>query len=110
MATTPVSQSGVYTNTYTDLPISKEATTSRVLVNNDVLRHVMFTMDAGQVLTEHTSTRAVIVNILEGRFRFTINGKDNEVAPGDVIYLAPNEPHAVEALAPSRMSLTLVVV
>ena len=62
MTTTPVSQSGVYTNTYTDLPISKEATTSRVLVNNDVLRHVMFTMDAGQVLTEHTSTRAVIIN------------------------------------------------
>jgi len=106
MTTTPVSQSGVYTN----LPISKEATTSRVLVNNDVLRHVMFTMDAGQVLTEHTSTRAVIINILEGRFRFTINGKDNEVVPGDVIYLAPNDPHAVEALEPSRMSLTLVVV
>ena len=105
MATTPVSQSGVYTNTYTDLPISKEATTSRVLVNNDVLRHVMFTMDAGQVLT-----RAVIINILEGRFRFTINGKDNEVVPGDIIYLAPNDPHAVEALEPSRMSLTLVVV
>ena len=110
MATTPVSQSGVYTNTYTERPISKEATTSRVLVNNDVLRHVMFTMDAGQVLTEHTSTRAVIINILEGRFRFTINGKDNEVVPGDVIYLAPNDPHAVEALEPSRMSLTLVVV
>jgi len=110
MATTPVSQSCVYTNTYTDLPISKEATTSRVLVNNDVLRHVMFTRDAGQVLTEHTSTRAVIINILEGRFRFTINGKDNEVVPGDVIYLAPNDPHAVEALEPSRMSLTLVVV
>jgi len=70
----------------------------------------MFTMDAGQVLTEHTSTRAVIINILEGRFRFTINGKDNEVVPGDVIYLAPNDPHAVEALEPSRMSLTLVVV
>ena len=32
MATTPVTESGVYTNTYTDLPISKEATTSRVLV------------------------------------------------------------------------------
>jgi len=70
----------------------------------------MFTMDTGQVLTEHTSTRAVIINILEGRFRFTINGKDNEVVPGDVIYLAPNDPHAVEALEPSRMSLTLVVV
>ena len=110
MATTPVSQSGVYTNTYTDLPISKEATTSRVLFKNHVLRYAMCTLGTGHVLSEHTSTRAVIINILEGRFRFTINGKDNEVAPGDVIYLAPNDPHAVEALEPSRMSLTLVVV
>lgn len=110
MPTTRVSQSGVFTNTFTDLPISKEATTSRVLVNNDVLRHVMFAMDAGQLLTEHSVDRAVIINILEGRFTFTVADVEHEVIPGDVIYLAPNEPHAVVALEPSRMSLTLVVV
>ena len=37
------------------LPISEEATTSRVVVNNDVLRTVIFTFDAGQMLTEHAS-------------------------------------------------------
>ena len=37
-------------------PNSEEATTSRVEVNNDVLRTVVFTFDAGQMLTEHAST------------------------------------------------------
>ena len=109
MTTTSVFESGVFTQTSADLPISKEATTSRVLVNNELLRHVMFAMDEGQVLTEHSSPRAVIVNILEGRFKFTVAGVDNEVVAGDVIYLAPDERHAVVALEPSRMGLTLVV-
>ena len=51
----------------------------------------------------------MIVNILEGRFKFTVAGVDNEVVAGDVIYLAPDERHAVVALEPSRMGLTLVV-
>ncbi len=110
MTTTPVSESGVFTPTFAELPISKNATTSRVLVNNEALRHVMFAMDAGQVLTDHSSPRAVIVNILQGRMRFTVAGTDHEVSAGDVIYLAPDERHAVEALEPARMSLTLVVV
>lgn len=109
MTTTSVSESRVFPQTSSDLPISKEATTSRVLVNNELLRHVMFTMDKGQVLTEHSSPRAVIVNILEGHMRFTVAGVDHDVVAGDVIYLAPDERHAVEALEPSRMGLTLVV-
>lgn len=109
MPTTPVNQSGVFVHTSDDLPISKEATTSRVLVNNELLRHVMFAMDKGQVLTDHSSPRAVIVNILQGRMRFTVAGVDHEVVAGDVIYLAPDERHAVEALEPSRMGLTLVI-
>ncbi|WP_311377078.1 cupin domain-containing protein [Actinobaculum massiliense] len=109
-ATTASSTSLVVTDVFKELPIAKEATTSRVLVNNDVLRHVTFSMDAGQVLTEHASARAVIVNILRGKMRFVVAGQTYEVSDGDVIYLAPGERHAVEAIEPTYMSLTLVVV
>lgn len=108
MPTTPVSQSGAFLNLYSELPITKEATTSRVIVNNKVLRHVLFSFDAGQVLTEHSSTRAVIVNLLEGNMDFVVSGTEYHLETGDVIYLAPNERHAVEAKTPCRMSLTLV--
>lgn len=107
--TTKLSESVVATDVYDELPIVKESTTSRVLLNNELMRHVMFSMDAGQVLTEHSSARAVVVNILQGSLRFVVGGKENTVKAGDIVYLAPGERHAVEALEPAYFSLTLVV-
>ena len=77
------------------LPISEEATTSRVVVNNEILRTVVFTFDAGQVLTEHSSPRAVIVTLLEGEMDFSIGERTERMGAGDVIYLAPGD--AVDA-------------
>ena len=74
------------------LPISEEATTSRVVVNNDILRTVIFAFDAGQVLTEHASPRAVIVTLLEGEMDFSIGERTERMGAGDVIYLAPQRP------------------
>lgn len=108
--TTPVEESIVRTGVFEELPVVKESTTSRVLVNNDVLRHVMFSMDAGQVLTEHAQARAVIVNLLTGVMDFTVGDEKHTLKAGDVIYLAPGERHAVEAIEPCYMSLTLVAV
>lgn len=108
MAATPLHESLAITDLLADLPITKEATTSRVVVNNPLLRVVLFAMDAGQQLTEHSSTRAVVVQLLSGKMNFTIAGKDNILSPGDVIYLAPDERHAVVALEPCHMALVLV--
>lgn len=108
MPSTPVHESQQFTGVFEKLPILEEATTSRVVVNNDVLRHVMFSFDAGQVLTEHASPRAVIVNQLSGKMRFTVNGKTKDLIAGDVVYIAPGDRHALECLEACHMSLTLV--
>lgn len=108
MPTTPVEQSDFFTGVFNKLPILEEATTSRVVVNNDVLRHVVFSFDAGQVLTEHASPRAVIVQQLSGKMRFRIGDQTHDLAAGDVVYLAPGDRHALEALEPCHMALTLV--
>ena len=54
-SSTPSSESLFRLGLNEALPTSEEATTSRVVVNNDILRTVVFTFDAGQVLTEHSS-------------------------------------------------------
>ena len=90
------------------LPVSEEATTSRVVVNNDVLRTVIFTFDAGQMLTEHASTKAVVVTLLEGEMDFSIGERNERMKAGDVIYLAPNDRHALTAVTPCRMELVMV--
>jgi putative cupin region len=40
--------------------------------------------------------------------RFTVNGETKDIVAGDVVYLAPGARHALEALEPCHMALTLV--
>ncbi|WKD61959.1 Cupin domain protein [Corynebacterium ciconiae DSM 44920] len=84
------------------------AATSKVLVNNEHLRTVIFSFNAGDTLAEHSSPRAVVVQLIDGRLNVTVAGEPHEMHPGDVIYLAPNERHALEALEASHMSLVMV--
>ncbi len=108
MPTSPSSTSQVIAGVHADLPVPHQATTSRALLHNDVVRVVVFVFDTGEQLSEHTAAKPVVVQLLEGRMRFELDGVDHQLAAGDVVYLAPGAPHALEALEPSRLSLVLV--
>lgn len=108
MTKTDVTQSTVTGGVHADLPISSEATTSRTVVSNDAARVVVFAMDAGQELTDHSAARPVVVQVIEGRLTFTVAGQSHDLDAGDVVYLAPGERHAVLALTPCRFVLVLV--
>ncbi len=90
------------------LPVAADSTTSRVVVNNSLLRVVYFGFDTGELLTDHSSPRAVVVQLLDGAIRFTYEGRESTMAPGDVIYLAPGVLHSLVADAPSHVSLVMV--
>jgi len=105
---TAIDTSGVVTDVLAELPIGKDATTSRVLVNNPLLRVVYFSFDAGQELTEHASPRAVVVTLLSGAMDFTVGTQVHRLAAGDVVYLAPGERHALVAVEPCHLSLVMV--
>jgi quercetin dioxygenase-like cupin family protein len=108
VARTPVDESIVIADLVSEVPVTPSATTSRVVVANDALRMVVFAFDTGEQLTEHTSTMAVVVQVLRGALRFEVAGASHDLAAGDVVYLAPNEVHALEAAEPSLVSLVMV--
>lgn len=108
MATTPVTESLFRLGLNEALPISQEATTSRVVVNNDLLRTVLFTFDAGQALTEHASPKAVVVTLMEGTMDFSVGERTERLVAGDVVYLAPGQRHALTAVSACRMQLVMV--
>lgn len=106
--TTDLSASLTFTGLLDSLPVTPESTTSRVVVNNQAVRVVVFAFDEGELLTEHASPRAVVVHLLDGAIRFTVGEIEHRMAPGDVIYLAPGEHHALVADKASRLSLVMV--
>jgi quercetin dioxygenase-like cupin family protein len=105
---TPMSESVVTTGLLEALPVTESSITSRVVVNNPLLRVVVFAFDAGEMLTEHSSPRAVVVQLLDGRIDYTLDGSTTPLVPGDVIYMRPGVRHALIALEPSHLSLVMV--
>ena len=105
---TELSASLACTNLLESLQVTPSSTTSRVVVNNPALRVVVFAFDEGELLTEHSSSRAVVVQLLDGAIRFSVGDDEHSMLPGDVIYLAPGERHALVADAPSHVSLVMV--
>lgn len=108
MSASPLTDSVVATGLLSDLPVPAQATTSRVVINNEALRVVLFAMDTDQELTDHASPRAVTVQILDGDMRITVGGTPHDVTAGDVVYLAPDERHALVAQSPCRFCLVMV--
>ena len=105
---TELSTSLTLTQLVQSLPVTPSSTTSRVVVDNPAMRVVVFAFDEGELLTEHSSSRAVVVQLIDGAIRFTVGAREHTMAPGDVVYLAPGERHALVADAPSHLSLVMV--
>ena len=80
---------------------------SRTLLSTPQIRVVLFGFSLGQELTEHTSTRRAVIQILSGRCEFTVNRNAYQLKAGDLLHMPPNAPHAVRALEPFSMLLTL---
>lgn len=82
---------------------------SRTLISTTQLRVVHFTFAPGQELTEHTSTRRAIAQVLAGECDFKINGAWSRLVPGAVLHMPPHHRHAVRA-AHGSCSLLLTLV
>ena len=81
---------------------------SRTLLSAGPTRVVLFGFAAGQELTEHASPARALVQILSGRCEWTLAGEKRTLGAGDLLHLPPGAPHAVRALEPFSMLLTLV--
>ena len=58
--------------------IQAGAVVSKVIYRDEVLDVTVFGFDAGEGLTEHQASRAAIVQVLEGRMRFTVDGEEQD--------------------------------
>lgn len=92
----------------TSLDIPEDGVLSKVLYRDDKVRVVGFAFDTDQELTEHTAAVPVVIQVVSGRFQFTVGDETSEIGPASWIHLEASVPHSVIALEPSRLLLTLL--
>ncbi len=90
------------------IEVNEDATVSRTVLKAEGARVVLFSFDAGQELSEHTAAMPVLIHLIDGRLRVTGGDETVELVPGGVVHLTTRLPHAIVALEPSRMVLTML--
>jgi quercetin dioxygenase-like cupin family protein len=84
------------------------AVVSRQIVKAEAGNVTLFAFDLGQELSEHTAPFEALVHVLEGEVQIRISGKPFTLKSGEAIVMPANEPHAVKALKPFKMLLTMI--
>jgi quercetin dioxygenase-like cupin family protein len=92
-----------------DLVSYQEGTVvSRTLLKHATGTVTVFAFDAGQGLSEHTAAFDALVQMLDGKAEITISDKPYHLETGQAILLPANRPHALAALTPFKMLLTMI--
>lgn len=68
----------------------------------------LFSFDKDQGLTEHTSPFDAMVHVLDGVAEIKIDGEPHILKMGDCIIMPATVPHALHALEPFKMVLTMI--
>ena len=79
------------------------------LVKTDDLELIRLVLPAGKEIPSHKAPGAITVQCLEGRVNFTLAEKTQELVPGQLLYLAARDPHAVSAIENSSLLVTLLL-
>ncbi|GAA4382276.1 cupin domain-containing protein [Agromyces bauzanensis] len=89
------------------LPIEPGAVRSTRIHKGPGASVVRLSMDAGTVMKEHLAQAPLLVSVLDGRVALEVGGERIDLRSGGVIHIGARVPHAVEAINPSHLLLTV---
>ena len=81
---------------------------SRVLLKSKGGNVTLFAFDTGEGLSEHTTPYDALVVLVDGEADITISGETFRVKAGETITMPANHPHALKAVSPFKMLLTMI--
>lgn len=74
-----------------------EGVLSKILFKDKNCQYSLFCMAAGTDISEHTSTRNAVINVIEGQGILTLEGEEIQLEPGIFVFMRANAPHALKA-------------
>lgn len=81
---------------------------SKTIIKKSTGTVTLFSFDAGEGLSEHSSPHEALVQVLEGSVEITIGGEPVTITAGESIILPANIPHALKAVERFKMLLTMI--
>jgi quercetin dioxygenase-like cupin family protein len=90
------------------LNYQEDAVVSRELIRKATGIVTLFAFDKNQGLSEHTAPYDALVMITDGQAEITVSGVKHEIKAGEMLLMPANSPHALKALEPFKMVLTMI--
>ncbi|WP_417911243.1 cupin domain-containing protein [Candidatus Electronema sp. PJ] len=84
------------------------AVVSKTLLNKLTGTVTLFAFDKDQGLSEHTAPFDAMVQILDGEADITVGGQPFHLQQGEMIIMPAQVPHALHAVTPFKMLLTMI--
>ena len=83
--------------------------TSLTLVQQPTCKVTLFALDTDEGMSSHAAPGDALILCLEGRGEITIEGVQHVLLPGQSVVMSAGAAHAVRALEPFKMLLTVVL-
>ena len=81
---------------------------SRTLAQNRAVSLTLFAFDANEEISSHASGGDAMVQVLDGKAKITIGDGVQFLCAGETVVMPAGVPHALEAVEPFKMLLTVV--
>ena len=91
-----------------DVPVEPGKLGHHTLLNAGGVRVIALSFDEGHELREHRAPHPILLQALDGHLRVIADDLTYDLLPGSVLYLPAGLPHAVDAVEPSRLTITMV--
>ena len=90
-----------------ELNFSDEKIITKVVLESSFSKEIRILLKKGQIMKEHKTPYSIVVHIIDGEIGFGVNGFTKHLKKGDIITLAGNVPHNLDAKSNSIVRLTL---
>ena len=92
----------------TAIEYSEGSVVSKTLLDKKTGTLTLFSFDAGQGLSEHTSPFDATVHILDGAATLVIGGESVKAVAGELVIMPADVPHSVRADEKFKMLLIMI--
>lgn len=90
------------------IEVSQGQVVSKTFAQNDAVSLTLFAFDKGEEIGIHDSEGDALVTVIEGKGKFTVDGVDYVLDPGESLVMPAKKPHSVYAEESFKMLLTVI--